>query len=88
MKWNVDDPASHVGLVVVAFAACDHRQQHPQYIGPMRGYMPDPTVLIEISTGECVHWSSRLCRLATAEQAIAYWRGRAEVAELAMKAPR
>jgi hypothetical protein len=81
VKWNVDKPSQHMGLVVVGFDASDP-EMRPTHVGPMRGYMPDPTVLIEVAPDNVVSWSVRICRLATSEEAIEYWRQRAVQAEI------
>lgn len=84
MKWNLDDPAGHNGLVVIGFSGGDPTGA-PCHVGPMRGYMPQPTVLIEVAPGSVVHWAQSLCRLATPEEAIDYWRRRAEAAEVELR---
>ena len=68
-----------VGAMVVGFDACDPARS-PWHIGPAIGYMAHPTVIIETPSGQ-VHWSAHLCRPATVDESISYWRNRAEQAE-------
>lgn len=73
------------GHVVIGFSGGDPERK-PWHIGLMRGYMPEPTVIIEGESGEQVHWAVSLCRPATHEEALAFWRERAEKAEAKLAA--
>lgn len=65
--------------VIVAFTAPDQDRVH--FAGIMVGHHAHPVNLID--TGDGVHraWATHLCRLATHEEAVDFWRRRALSAE-------
>ena len=83
--FDVNNPGSHNGQLVVGYSGGDPSAA-PWHVGPMRGYAAEPTVLIEVGPGHLVHWVVSLCRLATHDEEVAYWRKRAEEAEEQLKA--
>jgi hypothetical protein len=76
--------ANDIQKIVVGFAACDHEQKL-WHVGQAIGFLPEPSVIIDTGDGH-VHWIASICRLATHDEEVAYWRDRAERAETAIRA--
>lgn len=66
--------------VLVAFCAPSPTDVH--FVGVASGYYDQPTYIIHSAGKECV-WAASLCREATPDEAIEYWRKRALDAESA-----
>lgn len=64
--------------VLVAF--CNPSPDVPHFVGVAVGYYDQPTYIIQREGRECT-WAASLCREATPDEAIEYWRDRALNAE-------
>ncbi|WP_332689476.1 hypothetical protein [Devosia sp.] len=64
--------------VLVAF--CNDSKDHPHFMGEAIGYYDQPVYMLQSNGKECT-WAASLCREATPEEAIEYWRNRALKAE-------
>jgi hypothetical protein len=65
--------------IVVAF--CAPNPEIPHFTGQAVGFYDCPTVLIDRGDGHAHAWAAHLARPATPNEAIEYWRRRAEAAE-------
>lgn len=66
-----------LGQVVIGFYGGDAGKE-PRHMGVMVGYMSDPTVVLETPEGQQIHWSANLCRPATRDEEVSYWKCQAE----------
>jgi hypothetical protein len=71
--------ATCIGRLVVGFDMSDPDQKI-WHIGKVIGYRERPTVILDCGDQK-VNWVADICRLATHDEEVAYWRSRAEAAE-------
>ena len=68
---------AHLGRI----AEIKTRPGAPIGLGEIVSVCDAPTFELVLSSGQRAHWRQDLCAVATAEQAIAYWKERALLAE-------
>ena len=74
-----EDHVLNLNTIMVAFTAASPQACHD--IGIVMAYVPEPTYQLINKNGESFHWHTNLCRPATMEEALDYWRSRALIAE-------
>jgi len=65
----------HDRLVVATYGSSEGAIN---FIGEVTGFLNEPSVCFKAEPGECpCTWAASLCRLATPEEEIVYWKARA-----------